>query len=229
MARAAGIGRARRRAGENVSADEHHGPGVPRWPAVVALLLVAGLYLPISDRLTMGPPWLPLVAVLALLGALALARLRGLHDLTRYLALGAIGSVTAAVVSSAAFLVANLTSDQISASTLLLDAALIWVANALTFAIWYWEIDGGGPAQRHRHRHSSDDFAFPQMTGGGAAGEGWSPGFLDYLFLAYNTSTAFSPTDTLVLSGRAKVLTMIQSLVSLLVIGVLAARAIGTL
>lgn len=205
-----------------------HGQGVPRWPAAVALLATAGIYLLVSDRLTMGPTWLPLAVVVALLVPLTLAWLHGLHHLTRRLALGAIGTVTAAVLTSAGFLVTQLPGGQIPAPTLLLDAALIWVANVLTFTLWYWEVDGGGPAERHRHRHTSTDFVFPQMAATGVV-EGWSPGFLDYLFLAYNTSTAFSPTDMMVLSRRAKVLMMTQSLTSLLVIGVLVARAIGTL
>ena len=205
------------------------GHGVPRWPAAISLVAIGGLYLLLSERLTMGPSWLLLAAVVALLIPLALSRLRGLHGLTRWIAFGVIGIVTAAVISSAALLVTELPGGQIPGSRLLRDAALIWVANVLTFATWYWEIDGGGPAQRRRDRHSSADFLFPQMVADSPAAQGWSPGFLDYLFLAYNTSTAFSPTDTMVLSRRAKVLMMAQSFTSLLVIGVLAARAISTL
>lgn len=101
--------------------------------------------------------------------------------------------------------------------------------NILAFAVWYWEIDGGGPARRHPGRHSSTDFAFPQQQDDDGLVEGWSPGFVDYLFLAFNTSIAFSPTDTLVLSRRAKLLMMAQALISLVVLAVLAARAINTL
>jgi uncharacterized membrane protein len=116
------------------------------------------------------------------------------------------------------------------ARVLLQGAALIWVANVLTFAVWYWEIDGGGPARRHRAAHEPTDFLFPQVAAADPElAKGWSPRFVDYVFLAFNTSTAFSPTDTLVLSRRAKALMMIQSLISLLVIAVLAARAINTL
>lgn len=104
------------------------------------------------------------------------------------------------------------------------------IANVLTFALWYWDIDGGGPAHRHPGRHASSDFAFPQqqLDDDGLV-EGWSPGFIDYLFLAFNTSTAFSPTDTIVLSRHAKVLMMLRSSISLVVIGILVARAINTL
>ena len=99
----------------------------------------------------------------------------------------------------------------------------------LAFATWYWEIDGGGPVCRARDRYRSTDFVFPQMSDGPAASHGWSPKYLDYLFLAFNTSTAFSPTDTLTLSHRAKVLMMAQSLISVVIVGALIARAINTL
>jgi uncharacterized membrane protein len=98
----------------------------------------------------------------------------------------------------------------------------------VTFAVWYWSIDGGGPAQRHREEHVSEDFQFPQMNSEGKTTRVWSPGFLDYLFLAFNTSTAFSPTDTAFLSQRAKVLMMVQALLSLLILAVLVGRAINT-
>jgi uncharacterized membrane protein len=110
---------------------------------------------------------------------------------------------------------------------LLRDAALLWVINVFTFAVWYWEIDGGGPGRRHRSRHRSEDFLFPQASLVDHAG--WTPGFLDYLFLAFNTSTAFSPTDTAVLSRRAKGLMMVQALLSLMVLAVLVSRAVNTM
>jgi uncharacterized membrane protein len=114
--------------------------------------------------------------------------------------------------------------------SVLVDAALIWASNVVTFAVWYWEIDGGGPAERRMDAHTSEDFVFPQLARQeGREVTGWAPGFLDYLFLAFNTSTAFSPTDTPVLSQRAKVLTMIQSVLSLVVILVLVGWAINTL
>jgi uncharacterized membrane protein len=110
---------------------------------------------------------------------------------------------------------------------LLRDAALIWIINVVTFALWYWEIDGGGPLMRKVRPHEAKDFLFPQQAWGEA--ETWSPRFLDYLFLAFNHSTAFSPTDTAVLSRRAKVLVMIQASLSLMAIAVLIAKAINSL
>ena len=140
-----------------------------------------------------------------------------------------LGCVTAALCASVGLLVVGVVENSTSALTLLRDAAVLWAMNWLTFSLWYWDIDGGGPAVRKRHAHDSDDFAFPQMTAGSVADADWSPDFLDYVFLAFNTSTAFSPTDTLVLSRRAKALMMAQSLLSLLILAVLAARALNKL
>ena len=95
--------------------------------------------------------------------------------------------------------------------------------------LWYWEIDGGGPGRRHREGYHSSDFVFPQRTLDQTAGPPRCPHFVDYLFLAFNTSTAFSPTDTLVLSRRIKLLVMTQSLILLMVLAIIAARAINTL
>ena len=207
-----------------------HHAGVARWPATVAVLLVGGLYLFISGRYSVGPRWLVLAFAVALLVPFWVARRGNRPDLTHRLALAVNGLLTLAVVASAALLVMRLTEGKTQALDLLRDAALIWAANIVTFALWYWSIDGGGPAKRHPGRHASTDFAFPQQQqDDDGIVEGWSPTFLDYLFLAFNTSTAFSPTDTMVLSRPAKLLLMAQSTISLTVVAVLAARAINTI
>jgi len=115
------------------------------------------------------------------------------------------------------------------------SAAELWLANILVFASWYWRLDAGGPHERARTSvHTDGAFFFPQMgmtdDARIAAGEAdWKPNFIDYLFLAFNTSTAFSPTDVPVLSRWAKVLMMIQAVISLLVIALLAGRAVNIL
>jgi hypothetical protein len=206
------------------------GPGTfPRWPAALALLAVGALYAVISGDLNLGPRVLVLGLVAVLLVPLMTAHQRGRHRVARWLGLGVTGLVTGAVVTSTFLLVSLALSRGASAPTLLRDAALLWVINVTTFSVWYWEIDGGGPAQRRREGHVSEDFLFPQMNLGGGVARGWSPGFLDYLFLAFNTSTAFSPTDTAVLSRRVKVLTMVQALLSLVILAVLVGRAINAL
>jgi hypothetical protein len=201
---------------------------LPRWPAAVALLAIGALYSVLSDSLTLGPRAFLLGLVAVLLVPLLSAHLRGSHRLARGFGFGVIGLVTVAVVASVFLLVSSSLNGGTSAPTLLQDAALLWVINVVTFAVWYWEIDSGGPARR-REEHHSEDFLFPQMNLGDKSARDWSPGFLDYLFLAFNTSTAFSPTDTAFLSWRAKVLMMVQALASLLILAVLVSRAINAL
>ena len=203
--------------------------GVPRWPAAVALLAVGALYAVLSEALSIGPRVFLLAFVAVLLVPLTTAHLRGSHLLARRISLGVIGFVTVAVVVSTVLLVLSALSAGTSAPALLRDAALLWIINVATFAAWYWETDGGGPARRHQDGHRSEDFLFPQMNLGGGVARGWSPGFLDYVFLAFNTSTAFSPTDTAVLSRKAKVLMMLQALLSLVILAVLVSRAINAL
>lgn len=203
--------------------------GVSRWPASTALLAIGALYFLISDRLRIGPPWLILaIGAVAVILHYFLQRF-GMHLAGRKVAVAMTGVVTATVTTSAIFLVTRLPGGKESAPHLLREAALIWVLNVLVFALWYWEIDGGGPGKRRPGHHASADFVFPQMALDDDESRAWSPDFLDYLFLAFNTSTAFSPTDTLVLSRVAKVLMMYQAAVSLLIISVLIARGINTL
>ncbi len=203
--------------------------GLPRWPAAVALLAIGALYGVLSDGLTVGPRAFLLGLVAVLLVPLLTAHLRGSRHLARWFGLGVVGLVTVAVVASTFLLISSSLSGRTAAPALLRDAALLWIINVATFAVWYWEIDGGGPAQRRREGHVSKDFLFPQMNLGDESASTWSPGFLDYLFLAFNTSTAFSPTDTAFLSRRAKVLMMVQALLSLVILAVLVSRAINAL
>jgi uncharacterized membrane protein len=117
---------------------------------------------------------------------------------------------------------------------LLGSAASLWLTKILVFALWYWRLDAGGPNRREQWvGHPDGAFLFPQMMhqDGPAATEphAWSPTFVDYLFLAFNTSTAFSPTEVPVLSRWAKLLMMLQAIISLTVIVVLAARAVNIL
>jgi hypothetical protein len=117
-----------------------------------------------------------------------------------------------------------------SGPTLLLDALNIWGTNIIIFALWFWSIDRGGPSMRGFHSTKATDFLFPQMTlGTQGADDRFSPGFIDYLFLSFTNATAFSPTDTLPLSQRAKLLMMIEAIISLLTVALVAARAVNIL
>ena len=114
-----------------------------------------------------------------------------------------------------------------SGQSLLLDALNIWGTNVIAFALWYWNIDRGGPASRGLIKGEQDDFLFPQMMMPGT--KEWSPGFIDYLYLSFTNATAFSPTDTMPLSERAKLLMMAESGISLLTLALVAARAVNIL
>jgi uncharacterized membrane protein len=158
------------------------------------------------------------------------AHARGRHRLARTISFVLLGLVTASLVLREVFLVTTLSGRGASAFSVLVDAVLIWVSTVVTFAVWYWEIDGEGPTERTTETHTSKDLLFPQMDqNNGETAIGWSPGFLDYLFVAFTTSSAFGPTDTPVLSGRVKILTVIQTVLSLVVVIVLVAWAVGTL
>jgi len=113
--------------------------------------------------------------------------------------------------------------------TLLLDAVNIWVTNIIVFALWFWGVDGGGPAAREAAGKTAFEFLFPQATVANQSGAPFSPGFIDYLFLSFTNATAFSPTDTLPLSHRAKLLMMAEAMISLLTIAFVAARAVSIL
>jgi hypothetical protein len=145
------------------------------------------------------------------------------------------GVLTAGLIISVTLLVGALPTHMETPLQLLVSAASLWITNILVFALWYWRLDAGGPNQRDKRAgHCDGAFLFPQMTMTEealkeAGQEDWSPNFVDYLFLAFNTSTAFSPTDAPVLARWAKVLMMLQSLLSLLIIVLLASRAVNIL
>lgn len=212
----------------------------PRWPAVLGLLGAAGLFGVLPQYLSFGPRWLPALLVGVLLVPTIVSRRQGHHNLNRVLGLTVAGIETFFLIASLIKLVDSLLEPHVGVHTLppvrlLLSAGALWFTNVFVFALWYWHLDAGGPHQRdNANRYAPDSFLFPQMTmtdsqRAEAGMTDWSPGFMDYLFLAFNTSTALSPADTAALSRWAKFLMMIQATISLTVIAVLAARAINTL
>ena len=206
--------------------------GSARWPATIAVIGLGGSSLALPDSLVVGPRWLPMLVVLALIPPTLLAHRLGRHALDRALGYAISIIVTLSLVLSLALLLTGIPSKSESPGLLLRSAGVLWLTNVLVFALWYWRLDAGGPHERDaRPRHTAGAFFFPQMMDGAPAeaARDWSPRFVDYLFLAFCTSTAFSPTDTPVLSRWAKVLTMLQALVSLLCVAILVARAIGSL
>ncbi|HTV64249.1 MAG TPA: hypothetical protein VMD98_01530 [Bryocella sp.] len=201
----------------------------PRWPALVAMGADAMIHFALPERFSVGPRWLLFAVILVLLVPLVFSIKLGRYGIARLLSFTAIGTLTLALIGSLSLLIAGLPTHKDAPRTLLLSASLLWITNILVFALWYWKLDAGGPLGREEFSvHSS--FLFPQMTCPESHRDpSWSPNFLDYLFLAFNTSTAFSPTDTAVLARWAKVMTMLQSIISLAIIALLAARAINVL
>ncbi|WP_224981246.1 hypothetical protein [Geomonas agri] len=207
-----------------------------RWPSLCALLALGGLYAALPSSLLLGGPrWLLLAIISVLTVPLIVTHYKGAHITNQVIGFVLNGVVTAAMIISLALLIRALPLHLEKPQDLLLSAAALWLSNILVFASWYWRLDAGGPHTRAQRRdHVKGAFLFPQMTlppeKKHAAGlNEWTPNFVDYLFLAFNTSTAFSPTDVPVLSRWAKVLMMLQSIISLLVIALLAARAVNIL
>ena len=205
----------------------------PRWPAMLAVLGMATINLALPERLTPGPNWLLLLLLSVLLVPTFIAYRKGRAQLNFRLGVLVSATMTLALIWSLGVLVAGLSAKRESPTELLRSAIALWVSNIVVFASWYWRLDAGGPHSRDmRPSHSEGAFLFPQMTlrpSQDPNAPAWKPGFVDYLFLAFNTSTAFSPTDVPVLSRWAKALMMIQSSVSLATLAILAARAINIL
>jgi len=207
----------------------------PRWPALIAVLAVAGLYFALPSQLIVGPRWMFPLTMVILVIPTEIAHMRNLHWMNRILGFAVTGIVTLGMIVSVVLLITALPEHKESPTELLTSAASLWATNVLVFTLWYWRLDAGGPHARDRRlQHTDGSFLFPQMTLPPdikeAAGEtNWSPNFFDYLFLAFNTSTAFSPTDVPVLARWAKILMMLQSVISLTVLALLAARAVNIL
>ncbi len=202
----------------------------PRWPAFVAMFATALVYHALPDRLSVGPSWGLLAIVVVLLIPIILSYHRGHFNVARILTFAATGAITLAMIASLALLILGLPKHLDPPETLLRSAISLWITNVLVFALWYWKLDAGGPLGRdNAGRDFDSSFLFPQMLIRDEPKDYWSPQFIDYLFLAFNTSTAFSPTDTAVLSRWAKIGMMLQSIISLMIVALLAARAINIL
>jgi hypothetical protein len=137
----------------------------------------------------------------------------------------------------ATFLIANYAFDLLfsitkrsgnrDAAFLLIDAVLVWLMNLMVFTIWYWMLDRGGPDRRGTAQVGRRDWLFPQDQSAVEGWEDWKPGFTDYLYAAFAYSASFGPNDTQMLSQRFKVLSMAQTMLSLTVVVMIAARAIN--
>ena len=208
----------------------------PLWPAA-AIVAAAGLYADLPSRFIAGSSagafgvarWVVPALTILVLASLAAIRPRG-RLTRRRLAIGTIGIVSAANAISIGLLIHLLINGaEATASTLLRAAVHMWVVNVLLFALWFWQLDGGGPLSRPGCAPAQRDFLFPQQTEEVFADSGWRPLFLDYLYLSFTNATAFSPTDTMPLSRWAKMLMLVQSAISLVLAVMVVARAVNIL
>jgi hypothetical protein len=206
-----------------------------RWPAWVALLALALLYEALPKYLYWGHRGWMIGVVILLLIPTIVTLWRGHLRVNRVLGLCINILITLYMIISVSRVVIAVFENLINAKQLLLSAMTLWGVNVLVFALWYWNLDAGGPHRRELREGSwFGAFLFPQMQIAAASDKSlpssvknWEPSFVDYLFLAFNTSTAFSPTDTAVLSRWAKLMSMIQAIISLTIVVMLAARAIN--
>lgn len=202
----------------------------PHWPGAVAMLAAASLNLFLPEALSAGPGWI----AVALVGTLALCATL-LPKWHTWLGHATAAIATVALAQVLIVLIVDLAHHRGRPDDLLQAAVILWSMNIAVFASWYWRLDAGGPHHRSRHRvYCGGAFLFPQLTLStdvrrAVGAEDWKPRFVDYLFLAFNTSTAFSPTDVPVLSPWAKVLMMVQSSIALATLAMVAARAVNIL
>lgn len=205
-----------------------------RWPASVAILVAMGIYVALPAHYTIGPQWLIPALELSILVPLSLTSpYRVAHEgrLQQVVASVLIAIVALANVGALILLVERLLhhSPNVTGTELFYSAVSIWMTNVIVFALWYWEIDRGGPDQRVHAERTAPDFLFPQMSTPGCSRDTWTPTFFDYLYVAFTNSTAFSPTDAMPLTHSAKLLMLTQSSISLITVTLVAARAVNIL
>jgi uncharacterized membrane protein len=208
--------------------------GEHRWPVALVIAVAIVLQLVTPPQLAFNPNWLlPAVEGVLLIVLLVVNpfRMNRESSVVRVVELALVAVATMAVIWSAGRLILLLvvSAQQESSGTVLISGATIWLTNVIVFALWYWELDRGGPAARANVRRPYPDLLFPQMTAVELAPRDWRPMFLDYLYVAFTNSTAFSPTDTMPLSRSAKAAMMLQSGVSLLIVALIIARAVNIL
>ena len=197
------------------------------------MLVAIAAQLLLPARLIAGPRWLvPGFEAALLIGMVIVTpnEIEDEHPRRRRIALGLTAFVSIANIYSLAALTHYLLHHNVSAGRALIGAgALIWLTNFLIFALWYWEIDRGGPGRRSAGRDGPPDFLYPQMADDRIEPLEWRPKFIDYLYVSLTNATAFSPTDTMPLTSMAKCFMGMQSLVSLVTIGLIVSRAVNIL
>jgi len=210
------------------------GRGEPHWPAQLTVLLTIVLQVLLPNRLSIRPAWLLPAMEGVMLVALFVSspqRLEAPHSVRRILTLTTTGLISIANAIALALLAHLLLNGSLSSSEghpLIIAGSMIWLTNVMIFALWYWELDRGGPGLRAAGLDEAPDFLYPQMTEPTLC-PGWRPIFVDYLYVSLTNASAFSPTDTMPLSAAAKMVMGLQALISLITIGLVVARAVNIL
>jgi hypothetical protein len=209
--------------------------GESRWPPALALMLFMALNIAVRVWLPHGGavrvPWLlpaieGLLLILLLFGPASAGRHR---VVLRALSVTLVVVLVVAALWATALLIYDLIKGigvTNSPSELLAEGGLVWLGNNVAFALLYWLMDAGGPIARSRNPEVVVDFAFPQQLSPEVA-PGWRPVFLDYLHLGFTNATAFSPTDAMPLTHRAKYTMIVQATVALALFGLIVARAVN--
>ena len=214
---------------------EHIDTPEPRGQAVLAFLAICAIYLALPRSLVIGPTWLLPTLIVVLLVPTVVSHRVGKQSLNRTLGFVINGITTLALIGSVILLVRALPAHRGSPVQMLRSGGLLWLTNVIVFALWYWRLDGGGPTLRQKEKKfGSKSFLFPQMQiphdeRGQFVCARWRPRFIDYLFVALTQSSTFGPTDAPVLARWAKILAMIQILISLTIVVLLISRAVGVL
>ncbi|WP_235032251.1 DUF1345 domain-containing protein [Actinacidiphila yanglinensis] len=208
--------------------------GEPRWAATLSVLVVMAIQLALPARLAGHPQVLMPAVEAALLGCLIALnphriehRSRAYRTLSLVLTLAIGGANLYSVIRLVRGLVEG--TDRTAAGELLLTGGAIWLINIVIFALVYWELDRGGPAARAHGERDVPDFLFPQLQSPELAPPDWEPAYLDYFYLSFTNSTAFSPTDVLPVTRNAKLCMLGQSAVSLITVVLVVARAVNIL
>jgi hypothetical protein len=214
--------------------SEHPVRDEPRWAPALAILAVLGLLAVLPHHVRLMPAWVAYIVALVVIVPMIVVTLTASSLWTRIeqtviMLLGAAYIANTAAELADMIGIITLHPPETRAVSLLSSSLAIWVTNVLTFSLLYWQIDRGGPFSRARGTTIKPDWLFPQAAAPEVTLPDWQPLFLDYLFLGYNTATAFSPTDVLPLTRRAKMLMMLESTISLLTLVIVAARAVNVL
>ena len=206
-----------------------------RWLVTLAVIAVFVLLLLLPARVRVFPIWVGCALVSALIAPMVALSLAA--DKKRWLHIESTATLVFIVITGFAllynlqFLLSQMVRGEVKLTgfTLLTSSIAVWATNVLIFSLVYWRIDRGGPEARANQATPKPDWLFPQQTVPELAPNGWCPSFIDYFFLAFCTGTAFSPTDALPLTSRAKALMMLESVLSLVTIITVLARAINIL